>query len=61
MAGSIFLSPLYFQAIDGVSPMLGSVYLLPSILPQLVMAASSGAISKSDTRAFNLGGHSATC
>lgn len=44
--GGIYFLPIYFQAINGASPMLSGVYLLPTILPQLVMAASSGAISK---------------
>jgi hypothetical protein len=44
--GGIYFLPIYFQAINNTSPMLSGVYLLPSILPQLFMAASSGAISK---------------
>lgn len=44
--GGIYFLPIYFQAINGASPMLSGVYLLPTILPQLVMAVSSGAISK---------------
>jgi hypothetical protein len=46
--GGIYFLPIYFQAINSASPMLSGVNLLPTILPQLVMAASSGAISKSD-------------
>ncbi|KAF7904576.1 hypothetical protein EAF00_001910 [Botryotinia globosa] len=42
--GGIYFLPIYFQAINNASPMLSGVYLLPTILPQLVMAASSGAI-----------------
>jgi hypothetical protein len=44
--GGIYFLPIYFQAINAASPMLSGVYLLPTILPQLVMAASSGLISK---------------
>ncbi|KAK4116025.1 MFS general substrate transporter [Canariomyces notabilis] len=42
--GAIFFLPIYFQAINGASPMMSGVYLLPTILPQLAMAASSGAL-----------------
>ncbi|KAK6070015.1 MFS multidrug transporter [Seiridium cupressi] len=42
--GGIYFLPIYFQAINAASPMLSGVYLLPTILPQLVMAASSGLI-----------------
>jgi hypothetical protein len=44
--GAIFYLPIYFQAINDATPMLSGVYLLPTILPQLVTAASSGAMSK---------------
>lgn len=44
--GAIFFLPIYFQAINDATPMLSGVYLLPTILPQLLMAASSGALSK---------------
>ncbi|KAI1281633.1 major facilitator superfamily domain-containing protein [Xylaria sp. FL0933] len=42
--GGIYFLPIYFQAINGASPLLSGVYLLPTILPQLVTAASSGLI-----------------
>ena len=45
--GAIFFLPIYFQAINDASPMLSGVYLLPTILPQLITAASSGAMSES--------------
>jgi hypothetical protein len=38
--------PIYFQAVKGVSPMMSGVYLLPSILSQLLMAIISGALGK---------------
>jgi hypothetical protein len=38
--------PVYFQAIQGKSPMLSGVYILPSILSQLAVAVTSGALSK---------------
>jgi hypothetical protein len=46
--GGIYLLPIYFQSVNNATPILSGVYLLPTILPQLIMAASSGAISKSD-------------
>ncbi|KAI0804931.1 major facilitator superfamily domain-containing protein [Xylaria sp. FL0064] len=42
--GGIYFLPIYFQAINDASPLLSGVYLLPTILPQLVTAASSGLI-----------------
>ncbi|PSS25083.1 hypothetical protein M430DRAFT_96323 [Amorphotheca resinae ATCC 22711] len=42
--GGIYFLPVYFQAINNAGPMLSGVYLLPTILPQLVTAASSGFI-----------------
>ncbi|KAL2215155.1 putative MFS multidrug transporter [Thermoascus aurantiacus ATCC 26904] len=36
--------PIYFQAVKGVSPMLSGVYLLPSILSQLIAAVISGVL-----------------
>lgn len=44
--GAIYYLPIYFQAINNASAMLSGVYLLPTILPQLVTAASSGALSE---------------
>lgn len=52
--GGIYFLPIYFQSINNATPILSGVYLLPTILPQLVMAASSGAISKSDARATSV-------
>jgi hypothetical protein len=43
--GGIYFLPVYFQAINNAGPMSSGVYLLPTILPQLVTAASSGFIS----------------
>ncbi|KAI0396412.1 major facilitator superfamily domain-containing protein [Xylariaceae sp. FL0594] len=40
--GGVYDLPIYFQAIDNASPLLSGVYLLPTILPQLVTAACSG-------------------
>ncbi|KAF4633295.1 hypothetical protein G7Y89_g4835 [Cudoniella acicularis] len=42
--GATYFLPIYFQAINGVNAMLSGVYLLPTILPQLVMAGSSGVL-----------------
>ncbi|KAJ5364122.1 uncharacterized protein N7496_009835 [Penicillium cataractarum] len=36
--------PVYFQAIQNKSPMLSGVYILPSILSQLAVAVTSGAL-----------------
>ncbi|KAI1150240.1 major facilitator superfamily domain-containing protein [Nemania diffusa] len=40
--GSTFYLPIYFQAINGAIAILSGVYLLPSILPQLVFAVGCG-------------------
>lgn len=42
--GATYYLPIYFQAINNASAILSGVYLLPTILPQLVMAASSGVL-----------------
>lgn len=34
--------PIYFQAVDGVTPTMSGVYLLPSILGQLFAAVIAG-------------------
>lgn len=51
--GAIYFLPIYFQSIHNASPIMSGVYLLPLILPQLLMAASSGAISTSVERDKN--------
>jgi hypothetical protein len=38
--------PIYFQAVKGVSPLMSGVYLLPSILSQLLAAVVSGVMGK---------------
>jgi hypothetical protein len=43
--------PVYFQAIKNESPMMSGVYILPSILSQLALAVTSGALSKYPHRA----------
>ncbi|KAI1384507.1 MFS general substrate transporter [Hypoxylon trugodes] len=40
--GATFFLPIYFQAINNVTAMLSGVYLLPTIVPQLLMAGLSG-------------------
>ncbi|KAI1416184.1 efflux pump [Hypoxylon sp. FL1857] len=42
--GATFFLPIYFQAINNVTAMLSGVYLLPTILPQLLMAGLSGVL-----------------
>ncbi|KAI1089139.1 efflux pump [Rostrohypoxylon terebratum] len=42
--GATYFLPIYFQAINNVTAMLSGVYLLPTILPQLVMAGLSGVL-----------------
>ncbi|KAH8166051.1 hypothetical protein CIB48_g2228 [Xylaria polymorpha] len=37
--------PIYFQAVKGVGPVLSGVYLLPSILSQILFVLFSGALS----------------
>lgn len=47
---TIFLSayflPIYFQAIKGATPFLSGVYLLPSLVSQLIFAVISGLLGK---------------
>jgi len=38
---------IYFQAVRGVKPTLSGVYLLPTILSQMVMAMTSGVLGLS--------------
>ncbi|OAL65998.1 hypothetical protein A7C99_3101 [Trichophyton rubrum] len=42
--GASFFLPIYFQAINNATPVLSGVYLLPTILPQLVAAGLSGVL-----------------
>ncbi|KAI1077292.1 efflux pump [Whalleya microplaca] len=42
--GATFFLPIYFQAINNATAMLSGVYLLPTILPQLLMAGLSGVL-----------------
>lgn len=44
--GATFFLPIYFQAIENATAMLSGVYLLPTILPQLVAAVFSGVLCK---------------
>jgi hypothetical protein len=41
-----FFLPIYFQAAKGATPFLSGVYLLPSILSQLIAAVTSGILGK---------------
>lgn len=42
--GPTFFLPIYFQAINNVTAMLSGVYLLPTILPQILIAGLSGVL-----------------
>ncbi|KAM5448316.1 hypothetical protein MaudCBS49596_005404 [Microsporum audouinii] len=42
--GAAFFLPIYFQAINNATPVLSGVYLLPTILPQLLAAGLSGVL-----------------
>lgn len=44
--GATFFLPIYFQSIKDATAMLSGVYLLPTIIPQLIMAGASGVICK---------------
>lgn len=44
--GATFFLPIYFQAINNDNAMLSGVYLLPTILPQLLVAGTSGFVCK---------------
>lgn len=39
--------PIYFQTVKGVSPTLSGVYMLPSVLSQIVTAILSGVLGES--------------
>lgn len=41
-----FYLPIYFQAVKGVSAFHSGVYMLAGIVPQILMAMTSGALSK---------------
>ncbi|EFE44107.1 hypothetical protein TRV_01125 [Trichophyton verrucosum HKI 0517] len=53
--GASFFLPIYFQAINNATPVLSGVYLLPTILPQLVAAGLSGVLSVAGTILLSLG------
>lgn len=46
--GATYYLPIYFQAINSATAIMSGVYLLPTILPQLVVAASSGLLCKTN-------------
>jgi hypothetical protein len=43
---AVYYLPVYFQAIKHEPPLMSGVYMLPSILSQLLFAVTSGALSK---------------
>lgn len=46
MITTSYYMAIYFQADKGVSPMLSGVYLLPSILTQMLFGVAAGALGK---------------
>jgi MFS family permease len=46
MFTAAYFMPIYFQAIKGVSPSMSGVYLLPSILTQLIFGVGSGVLGR---------------
>lgn len=46
MLSMSYYLPIYFQAVKGVSPTLSGVYLLPSILSQILFSVLSGVLGK---------------
>ena len=46
MFTSSYYLPIYFQAVKGVSPALSGVYILPSILSQMMTAVISGVLGE---------------
>ncbi len=44
LLGASYYLPIYFQAVKGVGPILSGVYLLPTVLPQLLGAISFGVL-----------------
>lgn len=38
--------PIYFQAVKGASPLMAGVYMLPSVLSQILSGVSSGFLSR---------------
>jgi MFS family permease len=52
-AGSMFILtyylPIYFQAVRAATPTMSGVYLLPSILTQIIFAMTSGALGTSQS------------
>lgn len=44
--GAVYYLPIYFQAIKNVDALLSGIYLLPMILPQLMVAGCAGVFCK---------------
>jgi hypothetical protein len=44
--GASYFLPIYFQAVKGVNAVMSGVYLLPTILPQLLAVVVSGFVCK---------------
>ena len=52
---TVYYLPIYFQAVKGVSPITSGVWLLPTILPQMLMATISGILGKQNPSLTLLG------
>lgn len=58
--GTSYFLPIYFQAVKGVNAILSGVYLLPTILSQLVFAIASGVLGTATSRLLPRRGKSLT-
>lgn len=50
--GVLSFLPIYFQAVSNAKAMISGLYLLPTILPQLIMAVVAGGVRKSPRFSF---------
>lgn len=61
MLSMSYYLPIYFQAVKGVSPTLSGVYLLPSILSQMLLAMLSGWLGTFTSESDSLGAPISSC
>lgn len=55
LLGSTYWLPIYFQAVKGVSAILSGVYLLPTVLAQLLFTVLGGYLGKPPVNVIRLG------